>query len=498
MPQKNNINVIFPHQLFEFNPLFKQQGEFYLIEEYLFLRQYHFHKQKIVLHRAGMKFYENFLQESGHSVQYISSLEKESDIRFFIQKQAEKGVQSISITDPADDWLMKRIQSSCRKFNLELNILESPMFLNTTKDIQSYFTADKKKFFQTDFYKLQRIKFNILIDANGKPQGNQWTFDVENRKKHPSDKNPPKYHFPSPDQYSIEARQYVNTHFPNNPGTIGDDICYPIGFQASANWLDQFFRNRFQEFGIYEDAMVRGELLLNHSMLTPMLNTGMITPAQVIEKTIQYGSQHQIPINSLEGFIRQIIGWREFIRGVYISKGAVERTTNHWGFQRKIPSGFYTVNTGILPVDETIRKILKTGYCHHIERLMILGNFMLLCEFDPDEVYKWFMELFIDAYDWVMVPNIYGMSQFADGGLMSTKPYISGSNYLMKMSNFPKGEWQQTWDALFWRFLHNNRDFFKQNPRMGMLLKTFDNWDSAKREELLLRADNYLKSLDKN
>ena len=205
--------------------------------------------------------------------------------------------------------------------------------------------------------------------------------------------------------------------------------------------------------------------------------------------------KNKIPLNSLEGFIRQIIGWREFMRGVYVTKGSEERVRNFWGFSRKIPKSFYDGTTGIFPVDETIKKVLETGYCHHIERLMVLGNFMLLCEFDPDEVYRWFMELFIDAYDWVMVPNVYGMSQFADGGLMSTKPYVSGSNYLMKMSDYPKGQWQEIWDALFWRFLDIHRAFFLKNPRLGMLVKTFDKWDESKKKSVHQLAENYIGSL---
>jgi deoxyribodipyrimidine photolyase-related protein len=183
------------------------------------------------------------------------------------------------------------------------------------------------------------------------------------------------------------------------------------------------------------------------------------------------------------------------MRGVYVTKGSEERVRNFWGFSRKIPKSFYDGTTGIFPVDETIKKVLETGYCHHIERLMVLGNFMLLCEFDPDEVYRWFMELFIDAYDWVMVPNVYGMSQFADGGLMATKPYISGSNYLMKMSDYKKGEWQHVWDGLFWRFMHIHRDFFLQNPRLGMLVNTFDKMPHEKQKSHLKNAEEFLCKL---
>lgn len=195
--------------------------------------------------------------------------------------------------------------------------------------------------------------------------------------------------------------------------------------------------------------------------------------------------------------MRQVIGWREYISIVYERAGRKERTKNYWGFTRKIPSSFWKGTTGLSPIDSVIKKILQSAYTHHIERLMVLGNFMLLCEFDPEEVYKWFMELFIDAYDWVMVPNVYGMSQFADGGMMSTKPYISGSNYLIKMSDFEKGDWQQIWDALFWRFLHVHRDFFESNQRIGMLLKTFDKMDKQKRNNYLNVVEDYLATLDK-
>jgi deoxyribodipyrimidine photolyase-related protein len=160
-----------------------------------------------------------------------------------------------------------------------------------------------------------------------------------------------------------------------------------------------------------------------------------------------------------------------------------------------MPQSFYTAETGILPIDETIKKVLKDGYCHHIERLMVLGNFMLLCEIHPDAVYQWFMELFIDAYDWVMVPNVYGMSQFADGGLFATKPYISGSNYIMKMSNYPKGDWQEVWDALFWRFMHRQRTFFESNPRLGMLVRNLDRMDNNKLSHHLAVGDEFLKKI---
>jgi len=488
----NKAKLIFPHQLFESNPLCAAEGAIYLIEEFLFFRQYNFHQQKIAFHRATMKSYEQYLKEHGQEVHYISCTEPKSDVKLLVQHLHQIGIQSLVAVDPVDDWLSRRLMSHCRKFGIELQILESPMFLNTNKDLEHFFKASKKKLFQTEFYKQERIRQNILIDNDGGPIGGQWTFDVDNRKKYPKGKAVAKVNFPKENKWHQEAKSYTLQHFSENIGSVNDTLHYPIDFAESKQWLKEFLEQRLWEFGDFEDAILRKEMLLNHSLLTPMLNIGMLTPAQIIQETLTYHENIQVPINSLEGFIRQIIGWREFIRGVYISKGREERTKNFWGFNRKIPESFYTGTTGILPIDECIQKVLKTGYCHHIERLMILGNFMLLCEFDPDEVYRWFMEMFIDAYDWVMVPNVYGMSQFADGGIMSTKPYISGSNYLMKMSDYPKGEWQEIWDALFWRFLNKQRDFFLKNPRLSMLVKTFDKWDEKKKSFILQKAEDYL------
>jgi deoxyribodipyrimidine photolyase-related protein len=278
--------------------------------------------------------------------------------------------------------------------------------------------------------------------------------------------------------------QYVKKNFENPYDLPLGEFRYPINRAEALDWLQKFLLQRLNEFGPFEDAIVRGETFLHHSVLTPMLNIGLLTPREVIDHTLQFAEQHDVPMNSLEGFIRQVLGWREYIRMVYEWKGRLERTRNYWGFKRKIPRDYWIGTTGIEPVDDTIRKVRETGYCHHIERLMIAGNYMLLNEFDPDEVYRWFMELFIDAYDWVMVPNVYGMSQFADGGLMATKPYISGSNYVLKMSNHAKGPWQETWDLLFWRFIDHHRSFFQGNPRLNMMVRTLDKMPDEKRQRI--------------
>jgi deoxyribodipyrimidine photolyase-related protein len=491
----NQVNLIFPNQLFEESPLFKVNAPFYIIEEHLFFNQYPFHQQKIAFHRASMKCYADFLKkEKNLEVHYVEAIEQVSDIRLFILWLKTQGIEHINFINPVDQWLEKRLKS-CEDIGITSTSFSSPLFLNTTDDLSGFFRADKKKFHQTTFYTEQRKIRNILMNADGKPTGGKWTFDTENRKKYPAKKTPPAIQFPDVDSYYSDAIKYVKTHFAHHYGSLTNFALYPNSFAASKQWLTQFLENRFMEFGVYEDAIVAENSILNHSVLTPMLNVGLITPKQVIAQCLHFAHEHNVPINSTEGFVRQIIGWREFIRGIYITKGSQERTKNYWQFTKKIPKSFYDGTTGITPVDVTIKKVLKTGYCNHIERLMILGNFMMLCEFDPDEVYQWFMELFIDSYDWVMVPNVYGMSQFADGGLMATKPYISGSNYIIKMSNFKKGEWQTVWDGLFWRFMHTHRHFFFANPRLGMLVRMFDKMPLEKQNLHIENGNRYLESL---
>ena len=489
-----SVFIVFPHHLFQDIEPLKNADEVYLVEEYLYFNQYKFHKQKLVFHRASMKYYRSYLKENNIAVQYIEATDAKHDVRELLQHLSQREITQIAYYDVCDNWLEKRIGQSCKAFNLSAYKRESPLFINTTADLESYF-GDRSKFFQTDFYIQQRKKLNILIDKNGKPVGGKWSFDAENRLKYPKDKTAPNIQFPAINEFYQEAIYYVKKNFGHNYGTVSEKIIYATTHHESDEWLKQFLQQRFNEFGEYEDAIVDQENILHHGVLTPMLNVGLLTPRQIIDEAIHYSLKNEVPLNSLEGFIRQIIGWREFIRGVYLYKGTEERNTNFWKFDKKIPSSFYDGTTGIEPIDITIKKVLETGYCHHIERLMLLGNFMLLCEFDPDEVYQWFMELFIDAYDWVMVPNVYGMSQFADGGIMATKPYISGSSYVLKMSNFKKDDWCPVWDALFWNFMDKQRGFFTTNPRLGMLLTMFDKMDAAKKEQHLSIAKKWLQEL---
>ena len=221
------------------------------------------------------------------------------------------------------------------------------------------------------------------------------------------------------------------------------------------------------------------------------MNIGFLTPEEIVKKSLK----EEVNLNSKEGFIRQVIGWREFVRGIYREYSEVQEQRNFFGHQRKLKECWYTGDTGIVPLDDAIKKVLKLGYNHHIERLMIISNLMLLCRIHPKEVHKWFMEMYVDSSDWVMGPNVYGMAQFSDGGVFATKPYISSSNYILKMSHYKKDEWCEIWDGLYWMFINDNKDFFKKNYRMSMMVKMLEKMDQKKQKKLFKLAKSFINKV---
>ena len=486
--------LIFPHTLFYDETLYENSNSLFIIEEYLFFRQYAFHKQKLVFHRATMKSFA-FWAEKFIRVHYMECFENELHVKTALQTIKSKGFETIKTFEPEDEWLKKRIIKVCEQLDLKLQFTENPLFINTLAENKTY-RESHPNYFQTEFYIQQRKTNNILLEFDKKPSGGKWSFDAENRKKIPKAHVIPNRKETIENEFVLEAKNYVSTYFQNNPGTL-THFDYTVTPKDAENKMKEFFETYFDFFGTFEDAILQKESKIYHSILSPYLNIGILSPLKVLNEAIDFASKNNIPINSLEGFVRQILGWREFIRYVYTFENVKQRTTNFWGFKRKIPTSFYTGETGIIPIDDCIKKNLTNGYNHHIERLMILGNFMLLCEFHPDEVYRWFMEMYIDSYDWVMVPNVYAMSQFADGGTMTTKPYISGSNYIIKMSDYSKGTWSEIWDALFWRFLIKYKNVFQSNMRMRMLISTYDKFPEEKKQNLMELADQFLGSLDK-
>lgn len=483
---KDIVQLIYPHQLFRYEYLNKSIPVF-IVEEDLSFKQYKFHKHKLAYQIASMLSYFQGLKNLGFEAYYIRSSDIESDTVKLLKKLSTDGIKKVQIFPLSDNWLEKKFNQS----GLEVIELDNPQFILGFVDLEEFFQKDRKRYLHAQFYQKIRKRENILM-SQGKPQGGKWSFDDENRKTYKKGDQIPFVSFPSFNKNWSEAFKIVETDYPDNPGRLNRLVNYPISHSEAKDWFLQFLQMRFHQFGKYEDAILQNGVFNHHSVLSLLINNGLLEPRQVIEKSINFALKNDVPINSLEGFIRQIVGWREFIRGIYIVHGSRQRTMNYLRLQNKLPNSFYTASTGIAPVDDTIRKVLDNAYCHHIERLMVIGNFMLLCEIHPDEVYKWFMELFVDAYDWVMVPNVYGMSQFADGGLFATKPYISSSNYIIKMSDYKKGEWSDVWDALYWRFVDKYAYLFEKNPRSKFMLNNWFKKSPETRKELILKADNWL------
>jgi deoxyribodipyrimidine photolyase-related protein len=483
-----SATLIFPHQLFENHPGIEKGRPIHLAEDPLFFgNDRHFpvafHKQKLVLHRASMMAYEGELRELGHTVGKITHT------RDFTESLPET-LTDLHLAEPHDFILEKRIRRFAETRGITLHIHPTPAFLSPPEFLEEHI-ARRKKPFMASFYQAQRKRMRILTDGDGNPEGGQWSFDEDNRKKLPKGHEPPTVPISERNEHIVNAIPWVENHFPDNPGST-ENFRYPVTHADAKAWLKDFIAERFADFGIYEDAISTQHPFINHSVLTPMLNIGLLTPQEIIDAAL---AEKGIPLNSLEGFVRQIIGWREFMHGIYRHRGVEIRNMNFLKNTRPIPKSFYDATTGIPPIDRIIRQLHAEAYCHHIERLMILGNFMLLCRFDPNEVYRWFMELFIDAYDWVMVPNIYGMSQFADGGTFTTKPYISGSNYVLKMSDEKKGPWTDVWDGLFWTFVGDHQELFLKNPRSSMMARTWGNMSSEKQNLHRSNAEAYLASI---
>ena len=495
-----SATLLLPNQLFADHPgLTGAPAKVVLFEDPLFFGDPKYpakmHKQKLWLHRASMARYQQDLIARGLNASIILYDGRADACLRLLQSLASEGITQVAMTDPVDFIAERRLRKAADKAGITLNILPTPGFLNSQADNLAW-ASGRKRWFMAEFYKSQRRRLDVLMQGD-QPKGGQWSFDEDNRKKIPKAllKNLPVIDWPQPDDIDETARRSVLCDFPNAIGEL-ESLYYPTSHSAAAAWLKQFLEHRFEQFGTYEDAILEGENWLWHGVLTPVLNIGLLTPRQVLDAALEIAERKAIPLNSLEGFIRQIIGWREFMRATYQDLGVQMRTSNHWNHYRQMPATFYDGKTGIDPLDDTIRRILKTGYCHHIERLMVLGGFMFLCEINPDEIYRWFMEMFVDSYDWVMVPNVYAMSQHADGGLITTKPYFSGSNYIRKMSHWGKGPWADIWDGLYWRFIFKHSDALSRNPRWAMMCRTGARMPPEIKAGHLAVAKNFLAKFD--
>ena len=451
------------------------------------------HKHKLILFLSSMRKYASELKSKKFNIKYYQLNKKNINLTYedklsdFIKS---KNISKIKMFEVEDKFFEKRILTFSKENNIKISFLDSPMFLNTRNEFKKYLSKVKKPFMAT-YYKQQRIDKNILMDGD-KPIGEKWSFDEDNRKKIPDNfPIPPLPNF-TQDTVVKDVKKTVEDFFSDHPGDVSN---YWLGSSRkdALKALDLFIKEKIINFGDYEDAVKKNAPFLLHSVLSPYLNVGLITPKEIVKKILDTGKNKKIPLNSLEGFIRQVIGWREFMRGIYQNYDDKLEKTNYFNQHRRLTDDWYYGTTGIEPIDDAIIDVNKYGYTHHIIRLMHLSNVMTLAQLHPKEIYKWFMEMFVDSSDWVMVPNVYGMGLFSDGGIFATKPYICGSSYFMKMMDFKKGDWCNTMDGLYWRFIDRNRKFFSKNPRLSMMVHIFDKMKKDRKKLILSAAEQFIK-----
>ena len=472
-----------------------KEHHFFMAEDYGLCTYEKHHKQKILLFLSAMRSYAEELSAAKYQVTYYDcnhSLFKksyETKLLEFIKKNSIKEMFSFEVEDK---FLEQRLHSFFLKHKISYQTIKSPMFVTTRKDFEDYLQSNKKPFMAT-FYKLQRTKMNVLIKDKNKPVGGKWSFDEDNRKKLPKGITIPEVQSFKMSEHTKKLKPFIEKNFTSHPGTL-ENFNHPTTRKDAIKLYLNFLKEKFTLFGDYEDSMTVKSHTVFHSMLSPIINLGLITPATLIRETLDFAKANKIPLNSLEGYVRQIIGWREFMRGIYQNYEERLLNTNFFNHQRKLSKSWYDGTTGIVPLDHAIKNCLQFGYTHHIERLMVVCNLMNLSGVHPVQVYKWFMEMYVDSSDWVMAPNVMGMGLFSDGGIFATKPYICGSSYILKMSDYPKGEWCEVMDGLYWKFIEDHKDFFLKNYRLAMMAKLLEKMDSVRKKRIFSKANIFIQA----
>ncbi len=457
---------------------------------------FRYHKKKIVFFLSAMRAHAETLRATGIEVAYhpLAEEKEASHPSYFelLEKVITRyGIQRVVSFEIEDRFFESELRAFFHERQLEWDELPSPMFFTTREEFKSYLKTQKKPFMKT-FYERQRKRLKILVTEHGDPVGGQWSFDAENRKRLPDGIRAPLLPELKHSVTRSEVENLVTRRFNNHPGTAENLWC-PTTREEALSWLQSFLKERFENFGEYEDAFSRDQDFLFHAAITPLLNSGLLTPSEVVQSALEHAKKAKTPMNSLEGFIRQVIGWREFIRGIYRNFDDQQVTRNFWNHTRLMAPSWTDGTTGLPPLDETIQKCVRLGYAHHIERLMVLANTMLLSELHPSQAHRWFMEHFIDSADWVMGPNVFGMGLFSDGGVFATKPYICGSNYWLKMGHWKKGSWCDVADGLYWRFIEKNHDFFSKNPRLSMMARTLEKMPDSKKRVIFDAAEEFIQ-----
>lgn len=487
----STVFVVFPIHLFKNIKELKKYDDVIVVEDPLYFTKYEFHKIKLCFHRASMKKYTDYLKKNNINVTYFNF----NDNYFNYLKD-----KNVTFYDPVDHDLIEEFTKKSKKYKFTFNVKETLMFATTKEQLQEYHDEvfNKKFALTSSFYRWQRKTMKIMY-----PIGKKYKLSYDKENREPFEKNQKDVFKPKiqKNKYVTEAIKYVNKYFNKNFGELNEFV-YPIDHKEAQKWLDNFIKIRFEKFGIFEDAFNKDIKYGYHSVLSPLINVGLLTDNEILSKILPL--KDKIPIGSFEGYIRQLIGWKQGIRYLYQFHYDKFYDKNYLKHKNKISLKIWNGETGIPPVDDCIKKLTNTGYLHHIERLMIMGNFFLITMVDPKEVFDWFISIVsMDAYQWVMYPNVYGMITYADEGFMMSRPYMSSSTYLKKMGNYEKDKsfitldnkeylWSDVWDALYYNFINKHYDLIKGNYFTSRNAYHWDKKSEKQKKEMLKTAKLYL------
>ena len=464
------------------------------------------HIQKVVGFFLAMRNFAKELRSQGHQVLYYH-LDDEENLQDF-SKQIEQLVEKKGFTRfeyqlPDEYRLDQQLKKLCESLSIQTEAVDSEHFLTSREFLKDFFKG-KKTYLMETFYREMRKKYDILMDGK-EPLTGQWNYDQENRHALKDKRllKKPKVH---PKQVHPLVKMLEKSGVKTIGSIDSENFPWPTSREESLEVLEHFCENLLENFGTYQDALTTWNPYLFHSRLSFSINTKMFSPLEVVQKVEAYWKKHsdQISIAQVEGFIRQIIGWREYMRGIYWAKMPEFGNLNFFGHERQLPDWFWTGKTKMNCLNQSIGQSLDLAYAHHIQRLMVTGNFALLAGIHPDEVDQWYLGIYIDAIEWVEITNTRGMSQFADGGIVGTKPYVSSANYIKKQGNYcdhcaydskeKVGEKACPFNSLYWHFYARNREFLEKNPRIGMMYRTWDKMGN--KQEILDQAEYYLKNIE--
>ncbi len=459
------------------------------------------HPKKIALILSAMRHFADELRDDGWTVAYtkLDDDDNAGSITGELLRRAEEHDASEVIATRPGEW---RLIEALEDMPLTVHLHEDDRFVCSHKEFEDW-AEGRKELRMEYFYRQMRRKTGLMMEGD-KPAGDKWNFDHDNRKPADADMLRSKPMQFTPDDITEDVLDLVEKRFGNHFGELRP-FWFAVTRGQARRALDHFARELLECFGDYQDAMLRDDKFLHHSILSPYLNIGLLSPLEICERVEKEWQDGNAPINAAEGYIRQVIGWREYMRGIYFLEGPDYPRRNQLKHQRALPDLYWGGDTGMECLKRAVEQTRDEAYAHHIQRLMVTGNFALLAGINPTELHEWYLSVYADAFEWVEAPNTVGMSQFADGGIVGSKPYVSSGNYIDKMSDYcgscaysvkkKTGQGACPFNLLYWHFLTRHRDRFEKNPRMAQMYRTWDRMDQDKRETVIAEAEDFLDRL---